>query len=157
MRKNISGEDVEQSSPFKTAKGKADDYANNPHKLNDLLDHATRKAESRKGPLTEIWDALMTCFRLLRAYANGRYRDIPWSSLVSIIASILYFVMPLDLIPDFILGLGFIDDAVLLGWIVNSVRCDIDDFVEWEKSNPSQEPEDAETDATPTSAGKTPN
>lgn len=136
MRKKISGEKVEASSSYKSAKEKASGYANDPQKLNDLLDRAARKADSRKGPLLEVWDSFMACLRLLRAYATGQYKDIPWTSLVSIIASVLYFVMPVDLIPDFILGLGFIDDAALIGWIINSVKSDINSFIEWETGKP---------------------
>lgn len=134
MRRKISGQKVEQSSFFRSARDKALDYARNPKKLFALLDRATRKAVAAKVPLAEIRESLQASIRLLRAYANGQYRDIPWESLVSIIASIVYFVMPLDLIPDFILAFGLIDDAALLGWILSSVKKDIDRFVEWEKS-----------------------
>jgi len=132
MSAKISGDNVEKSSSFKSAKSKASEYANDPDKLNDLLDKAQKKANSKKGPLSEVWDSLMACFRLLRAYATGKYRDIPWQSLILIIASVIYFVMPIDLIPDFILGFGYIDDAALLGWTLKSVKSDIDNFIEWE-------------------------
>ena len=135
MSKKISGENVEASRSFKSAKDKASEYANDADKLNDLLDKAARKANSKKGPLSEVWDSLMACLRLLRAYAIGEYRDIPWASLISIIASIIYFVMPVDLIPDFIIGFGLIDDAALLGWIIRSVKSDIDSFIEWEATH----------------------
>ena len=75
----------------------------------------------------------MACFRLLRAYAKGSYREIPWQSLLIIIASVIYFVMPLDAIPDFLVGLGYVDDAALLGWTIKSVSSDIDDFTTWEQ------------------------
>ena len=137
MRKKISGKNVEGSSSFKTAKNKAFEYAKNPGKLNHLLDQASKKAAARKGRLAEVWDSLQACFRLLRAYATGQYTDIPWGSLVSIIAAVVYFVMPVDLIPDIILAFGLLDDAALIGWIISSVKTDIDNFVEWEQSNPS--------------------
>ncbi len=137
MRQKISGEDVEKSSAFKSARDKAIEYAKNSQKLNELLDRAVEKARASKARLAEVWDSLLASFRLLRAYATGRYRDIPWASLVSIVAAVVYFVMPLDLIPDFILGLGLIDDVALLGWILSSLRSDIDHFIEWEKDNAS--------------------
>ena len=74
----------------------------------------------------------MAMLRLLRAWSGGRYRDIPWSSLVSIIATVVYFVTPADLVPDFLLGWGFVDDAALLAWVLGSVRSDLDDFLAWE-------------------------
>jgi len=53
--------------------------------------------------------------------------------------------MPFDLIPDFILTLGFVDDVALIGWIISSVKSDIDSFLLWEKTHPSltQDPDDS--------------
>jgi len=151
--KKISGENVEESSTYQSAKSRASGYANDPERLNDLLDKATSKARTRRGPLSQVWDSLMACLRLLRAYAAGSYRDIPWSSLLSIIAAVIYFVMPLDLIPDFILSFGFIDDAALFAWILSSLKADIEQFLEWENATaaaaaeeldgPAQEPENS--------------
>jgi uncharacterized membrane protein YkvA (DUF1232 family) len=45
--------------------------------------------------------------------------------------------MPVDLIPDFLLGFGFIDDAALIGWILGSVKSDIERFIDWETANSS--------------------
>ena len=134
MRANIPDDSVEKSASFNSAKSKAKEYTNDPDKLNDLLDKAQKKADSKKGPLSEVLVSLMAFFRLLRAYATGKYRDIPWQSLTLIIASVIYFVMPFDLIPDFIMGAGFLDDAALLGWTIKSVKTDIDHFIEWEKT-----------------------
>jgi len=146
MSKKVSGEKVEASSSFRSAKNRASEYANDANKLNDLLDEASQKADSKRGRLVEVWDSLMACLRLLRAYATGRYKDIPWVSLLSIIAAVIYFVMPVDLIPDFILTLGLVDDAALIGWIISSVKSDVDSFLQWEKTHPSHR---QESDASP--------
>lgn len=79
----------------------------------------------------------MALFRLIKAYATGTYREIPWNSLVMIIASVIYFVMPIDLIPDFIPALGLLDDAALLAWTIKTFSEDIDAFLEWESNNPA--------------------
>jgi uncharacterized membrane protein YkvA (DUF1232 family) len=127
-------EKAKDSESFKKAKSKAEEYASDPDKLNDLIDKASKKANGKKGPLDTVWIQLMACFRLIKAYANGSYREIPWSSLVMLVASVIYFVMPVDLIPDFILGLGLLDDAALLGWTINTFSSDIEAFVEWEST-----------------------
>lgn len=144
MSKKVSGEEVEASSSFRSAKNKASEYANDADKLNDLLYEASQKADSKQGRLADVWDSLMACLRLLRAYATGQYKDIPWVSLLSIIAAVIYFVMPVDMIPDFILTLGFVDDAALLGLIISSVKSDIDSFLLWEETrqSPEQDPDD---------------
>ncbi len=132
MPERISGENIEDSAAYREARERASGYAEDPARLDRLVDRATRKARSRRGKLGEVWDSLMAMLRLLRAWSGGRYRDIPWSSLLSIIATVVYFVTPTDLVPDFLLGWGFVDDAALLAWILSSVRSDLDDFVAWE-------------------------
>ena len=132
MDEKFSGEKVERSSFFKSARKRAAEYIGNPGKLHRLLDQVTREIYNRHEPFSEIRDSLKTCLRLLRAYADGRYRGIPTRSLVSIVAWLIYFVMPVDAIPDFILALGLVDDAALLGWVLSSVRTDLEQFVDWE-------------------------
>jgi uncharacterized membrane protein YkvA (DUF1232 family) len=126
---------AKDSKAFNKAKSKAKDYVGNPEKLNELINNASKKANNKKGPLDAVWTQLMACFRLIKAYAKGNYREISWTSLVMIVASVIYFVMPVDLIPDFILFSGLLDDAALLGWTVKTFSSDIDAFIEWESNN----------------------
>ena len=58
---------------------------------------------------------------------------MPWKSIALIVAGILYFTYPMDLIPDFIPVAGIIDDVALIAWIYKSVQEDIEKFLEWEK------------------------
>ena len=132
MSKRVTGDEVEDSRAYRKARESAAEYADDKAKLDDLVGRASRKARARRGKLGEVRDSLAAMLRLLRAWGNGRYRDIPWSSLVSIIATVVYFVTPTDLIPDFLLGWGYIDDVALLTWVLGSVRADLDDFIAWE-------------------------
>jgi uncharacterized membrane protein YkvA (DUF1232 family) len=72
--------------------------------------------------------------RLVRAWIKGEYKDVPWETIVWIIGAIIYFVNPFDLIPDFIPGVGYLDDAVVIGLAIASFSFDIENFREWEKS-----------------------
>jgi uncharacterized membrane protein YkvA (DUF1232 family) len=115
-------------------KSKAEEYARDPKKAKKLLDDAVKKAknyERSRGPLAEVWGYLTALFRLLRAYTRGDYRDIAWRPIVLVIAAIIYFVSPIDLIPDFLPG-GFIDDAMVIGFIIAQIKVDLDNFLTWE-------------------------
>ena len=104
-----------------------------PQKLLDLVTNAQSKASNNNsGRLSIVIDPVADAFRLLRSYASGEYREISFESLALITASIIYFVMPMDVIPDFILALGFADDAALLAWTFRSVADDIQRFLNWE-------------------------
>ncbi len=125
---------------FARLKENASAYLRDPDKLRDLVQKAKGKAEAAgaSGPLKDMWQSLLSLLRLLRAYASGQYRNVPAKSLVLIVAGILYFVMPIDVIPDFVVGLGFLDDAAVLAWVVSSVRTVVTDFEKWEASRAPQ-------------------
>jgi uncharacterized membrane protein YkvA (DUF1232 family) len=123
------------SEAYKAAESKASEYANDSAKLKKLIDDASNKASSNKNALQEVWETLLAFFRLLKAYAKGEYRSIPTTSLLMIIASIVYFLSPIDLIPDFIPIVGYLDDVTVIGWTMKSVQSDIDDFRDWESGH----------------------
>jgi uncharacterized membrane protein YkvA (DUF1232 family) len=70
--------------------------------------------------------------RMVGAAVSGRYRRLPRRSLVAVVAGLLYFLDPLDAIPDFLPVIGFLDDAAVLAWVVSRVRRDLDEFLAWE-------------------------
>ena len=72
--------------------------------------------------------------RLVKAYALGEYREVSWKNLLLILAVIIYFVNPFDLIPDIIPAIGLSDDVGVLAWAYNSVRTELDKFSDWEAS-----------------------
>jgi uncharacterized membrane protein YkvA (DUF1232 family) len=50
---------------------------------------------------------------------------------VIIITAFVYFLSPLDLVPDFIPMLGFADDIALMTFVFNSVSEEIEKFETW--------------------------
>ena len=108
-------------------------------KLNDLVNKAIEKAESRPGPFAQIMDDLRTLGRMVRAIAQKRYPEIPWKSLSLAVVALLYIAMPFDLIPDMFFGLGLADDAALVAFVLKQMKTDLDAFREWEKDNPAWE------------------
>jgi uncharacterized membrane protein YkvA (DUF1232 family) len=51
----------------------------------------------------------------------------PARARLTLIAALAYFVAPLDFVPDFLLGLGFLDDASVLMAALAAVRSSIRD------------------------------
>lgn len=111
----------------------AKEYLQNPEKLDSLLNNAGDKANQRKGRLNEAWQQLQLLIDMLRSYRRGEYNDLSSKSLMLIIAALLYFIMPADLIPDFLIGLGYIDDVALLAWTVRSISGELEKYAEWKK------------------------
>jgi len=115
---------------------KAITYLKDPGKLTQLVNDAQTKANYNKikSALGTATDTLATMLRLLNAYAKGNYRDIPWRSLLSLTAVVLYFVFPIDAVPDFLAGIGLLDDVGLLWLVAEQIRSDLTRFQQWEDS-----------------------
>ncbi len=73
-------------------------------------------------------------FSMLRDYASKKYTHAPWYIISAIGAALLYVISPLDLIPDFIPFVGFLDDATVLALCLNLVHKDIMLYKEWKEN-----------------------
>jgi uncharacterized membrane protein YkvA (DUF1232 family) len=122
---------------YKKFESKAKEYIKKPEKTDVLLKDAGKKADDHKGSLSEIWDNLQLLFDLVGAWRRGEYRKIPTRSIVTIIASIIYFVSPIDLIPDFLIGFGIVDDAAVIGFVLKQISVDLERFRIWRVSHPA--------------------
>lgn len=122
---------------YRKAKGLVSATLNSPERLLELVASAQAlKALSTKR-FSEILEPVKAAFRLVKCYAKGEYRDISVRSISLIVTSMIYFVMPLDALPDFIVALGFADDAALLTWTLKAVSEDLERFIYWEKHEAS--------------------
>jgi uncharacterized membrane protein YkvA (DUF1232 family) len=50
-----------------------------------------------------------------------QFLENPKTRIITIILTIIYLLSPIDLIPDFIPILGWIDDGVLLGFLIQEL------------------------------------
>lgn len=130
LKKKISGK-KEYISHDKKYRNKAKEYIEKPDKLNELYKKSRRKAKKEKGSLEGIWDSLMLIFELVRDWKDGRYKDISKNSLIMIIVTLLYFVMPVDTILDYIPVLGLVDDAAVIGFTLKQINKDIEKYKQW--------------------------
>ncbi|MED4205466.1 YkvA family protein [Neobacillus mesonae] len=120
---------------YKKYESKAKEYMHDKEKAENLLYKAINKANDRKGRLTEVWEKLQLLFEAFKAWIKGDYRELPTKSIITIIATIIYFVSPVDLIPDFIVGLGLFDDAAVIGFAIKQVVGDLEKFKDWKMNH----------------------
>ncbi len=127
---------------FARVKGPAGKLISNKDKLLNLAS----RGEGMKGkldpnsPLGKAGEDLGTLLRLIRAYATGEYRDVSLESMGLIVAAVAYVVSPLDLIPEFIPGIGGLDDLTVLGLALKGVRKELDEFLAWEARHTGPQP-----------------
>ena len=113
------------------AKNKAQKLLEDPEKAQKVLAKAVKQADKVKGPLEKVWENLQLMFGIVRDWFSGTYKQIPVRSIVAILAAILYLIAPIDMIPDFIPGLGYIDDAFIMGLVINQIGADLQTYKAW--------------------------
>ena len=126
----------QQHSKFKSAKARAERILRNPEKLKNLISmtlEKLNKMDKNKLTVGDFFRRVKVFIRMIKAYARGEYRAIPWKMVVMLVAGLVYFVMPLDILPDFIPVTGFLDDITVIIWIFNNFKKEIDAFETWEK------------------------
>ncbi len=122
---------------LKNATGKAIKLLKDRNRALRLLDAAAGRATGGVEPIEKrgLGDRLKASVRLVRSSVRREYLDVPWQSLVLITAGLIYFVSPIDSLPDLIPLLGFTDDAAILAAVFASVRKDLDRFIDWERKH----------------------
>ncbi|MBD7913378.1 MULTISPECIES: YkvA family protein [Clostridium] len=75
---------------------------------------------------------------LVRRYINKEYTDIPIGTIISIVSTFIYIISPIDLIPDYIPVVGYIDDIAILSWVLKSINSDVEEYKKWRTDNNKQ-------------------
>ncbi len=71
---------------------------------------------------------------LIKSYIRKEYTDIPVGSIIAIISALVYFVSLLDIIPDGIPILGYIDDAAVIAVCWLMVGSDVKEYITWREN-----------------------
>ena len=125
---------------FDSARKKALHFLKDNDTLDRLLEDSRDKIQDlnlTNFSIENMVNYLRILIRMIKSYASGAYQVVPWKTIVVMVAAVVYFVMPLDLIPDFIPVAGFVDDLGVLMWVFNSFSDEIEDYVQWESSQVS--------------------
>jgi uncharacterized membrane protein YkvA (DUF1232 family) len=112
---------------------KSNVYFNDKKRATRLLNKALKKAALHKVAARKSWKNLILLFQVMRDWLNGDYRDISKSTIIAIIAAILYFVSPIDVIIDIIPFGGLLDDAAVIGFVINQLEKDIEKYRLWKE------------------------
>ncbi len=68
---------------------------------------------------------------LIKSYTKKEYTEIPYKSIIVIIIALIYFLSPIDLIPDWIPYAGYLDDAAMIGLALKIVGEDLEKYRAW--------------------------
>jgi len=113
---------------------KAKAYLDDDEKMEKLL----RDFEEKLALIPKIGGRasdIAVMISLIRAYAKKQYTDVSVTTILLAIAVLIYVVNPFDIIPDYIIGAGQLDDAAALMLVLQAVHMDLNKYKQWQKDN----------------------
>lgn len=72
---------------------------------------------------------------LLNNYFHKKYTKVPIGTIGAILVAVIYLVAPIDIVPDWIVGAGYLDDAGVMALCLTLIKSDIDEYQEWRNAN----------------------
>ncbi len=121
---------------FQKAKKEAEsDYVSSQSKSFNLLSTVLKLLSDPRvrREVGGFFGKVMLFIEMIREYFRGNYTELPLKTITLIIAAVIYLVSPVDAIPDFIIGIGFVDDGAVVAYVFNSLSKDIDRFKTWKE------------------------
>jgi len=86
---------------------------------------------NNSGFLQKYSELAKVMYGMLKDYRKGVYTKVPWFTIATIAFSFLYILNPLDIIPDFIPGLGYIDDMAIITFGLRFIESDLHNYLDW--------------------------
>ena len=109
--------------------------------MEDLLgkEKTAERLSQKAGFLSQYWEDIKTSFSLIKDWFNGAYDEIPARMIASMAAALIYFVSPIDLIPDWIPMAGLIDDAAILAFVFKLSEADLNIYRRWKRKDSAED------------------
>ncbi|MDR5902394.1 YkvA family protein [Halomonas icarae] len=98
-------------------------------------DKLKTRLRGRSRVIGQITRALRLFVPMLGDVLRGRYRPVPWMAILWMLAALVYLISPLDLIPDFLVLVGVLDDAVIVGWLLTRVDSALGPYRAWREES----------------------
>jgi uncharacterized membrane protein YkvA (DUF1232 family) len=126
----------EQPRGFRRFLVQAKEVVASPSGMQRVVKQSTQKMLRRGSEgLATAQEQLSLLIELLSAYVKGDYREVAASTVISVVAALLYFVAPLDALPDFLFGWGLLDDAAVISYVSTQLRKELEAFKQWRDQN----------------------
>ena len=131
MSNNINEEQVKEA--LESGYGKSEALLNNKDELDDFLYRLEQKINDMPF-VGKKFSMIPVMISLVKNYVQGKDTTVPYGTILAVLSALIYFLSPIDIIPDFIPLAGFLDDMAVVGLCMNMVKTDIETFDKWRQS-----------------------
>lgn len=135
MKSKISTEQAEER--LKNNYAEAEEILKDPDKIERFLQRLEKKL--KVVPLAgNKLSELPIMASLFRSFVKKEYQEVPIGTIIAILSALIYFVSPIDIVPDSIPVLGYFDDAAVVEACWDLVESDVEEYLKWRKENMKQ-------------------
>ena len=131
MSENLSEEQVKEALESGYAQSEA--LLNDKDELDDFLYRLEQKINDMPF-VGKKFSMIPVMISLVKNYVQGKYTTVPYGTILAVLSALIYFLAPIDIVPDFIPLAGYIDDMAVLGLCMNMVSIDIENYEKWRQA-----------------------
>lgn len=126
---------IEQTPPLLFISGMSTPATPEPGHNHDVsiakVNQRAKDIEDKLPRLKQFFEQAKLMLSLVKDYTAGRYRETPYWAIAAVALALLYVLNPADLFPDFIIGVGYLDDAAVIAFCLKLVEQDLEKYKQW--------------------------
>ncbi|MCY7153699.1 YkvA family protein [Streptococcus mitis] len=131
MSNNLSEDQVKEA--LESGYGQSEALLNDKDKLDNFLYRLEQKINDMPF-VGKKFSMIPVMISLVKNYVQGKYTTVPYGTILAVLSALIYFLSPIDIIPDFIPLAGYFDDMAVMGLCMKMVNTDIESYDEWRRS-----------------------
>jgi uncharacterized membrane protein YkvA (DUF1232 family) len=93
--------------------------------------------EDKLPKLHKMMEQAKVILSMVKDYWTGSYREVPYWAISAGALALLYVLNPADVIPDVILGVGYLDDATIIAFCLKLIERELGRYQEWQAAQKS--------------------
>jgi uncharacterized membrane protein YkvA (DUF1232 family) len=95
------------------------------------VNERARDIEDKLPKLRQWMDQGRLMLSLVKDYVTGRYREVPYWAISATALALLYVLNPVDILPDLIPVIGYLDDATVVAFCLKLMERELDKYKAW--------------------------
>ncbi len=95
------------------------------------MNQRAQDIEGKLPKLKHVVEQAKIMLNMVKDYWTGSYREVPYWAISAVSLALLYVLNPADVVPDVLLGVGYLDDATVVAFCLKLVQREIERYQEW--------------------------
>ena len=116
----------------------AEKITDNKDSLTDILDKVHDMKPENMGPVDGAIETIRELVQLVKDWKDKKYSGVSKTTIVTIALCFVYFVSPVDIVPDVMPVAGLLDDVLVLKITLGQIGADLNRYREWKAEQPER-------------------